>query len=81
MMGIKQLAIAKYTDIMGLFPDLSKGNFADDIQKLLMEDSVTVIMLMVRSVAVPNAANAMALEMLMYDLNTAVSTKAMACIL
>ena len=33
MMGVKQLAIAKYTDIMGLFPDLSKGDFAD-IQKM-----------------------------------------------
>lgn len=77
MMGVKQLAIAKYTDIMGLFPDLSKGDFAD-IQKLLMEDSVTAVSVDGSTVAVPNAANAMALEMLMYDLNTAVSTKAMA---
>ena len=75
--GVKQLAIAKYTDIMSTFPDLSKGDF-EDIRKLLMEDSIMVTPVQGGQVAIPNPANAMALEMLMYDLNTAVSTKAMA---
>ena len=75
--GVRQLAIARYTDIMTAFPDLAKADF-DDIQKALLEDAIEVPAVGGGKTQVMNSANAMALEMLMYDLGAAVSDKAMA---
>jgi hypothetical protein len=75
--GVKKLAVARYTDIMQTFPDLSKGDW-EDINKMLLEDSIEVTNVSGSKTKVMNSANAMALEMLMYDLNTAVADKATA---
>ena len=75
--GVKQLAIARYTDIVSTFPDLAKADW-EDVSKMLMEDSIQVPTIAGGVTKVPNSSNAMALEMLMYDLNAAVADKAMA---
>jgi hypothetical protein len=75
--GVKKLAVARYTDIMSTFPDLSKGSW-DEISNLLMEDAISVPSVGGGTTKVMNSANAMALEMLMYDLNAAVADKATA---
>lgn len=75
--GVRQLAIARYTDIMSGFPDLAKADF-DDIRKMLLEDAIEVPNVQGGTTKVMNSANAMALEMMMYDLGAAVSDKAMA---
>ena len=74
--GVRQLAIAKYTDIMTSFPDLRKADF-DDIRELLLEDAIQVPNIEGKTTKVMNSANAMALEMMMYDLNAAVADQAM----
>ena len=75
--GVRQLAIARYTDIMSGFPDLAKADF-DEIRKMLLEDAIEVPNVSGGKTKVMNSANAMALEMMMYDLGAAVSDKAMA---
>ena len=75
--GVKQLAVARYTDIVSTFPDLAKGDW-QDISKMLLEDAITVPDVSGKQTKVMNSANAMALEMLMYDLNAAVADKATA---
>ena len=75
--GVRQLAIARYTDIMSGFPDLAKADF-DDIRQLLLEDAIEIPNVSGGKTKVMNSANAMALEMMMYDLGAAVSDKATA---
>ena len=74
--GVRQLAVARYTDIMTSFPDLRKADF-DEIRELLLEDAISVPTIEGGRTRVMNSANAMALEMFMYDLNAAVADQAM----
>lgn len=74
--AVNILGISKYMDIINTFPDLAGTNF-DQIKKLLLEDSNKVRNLSTGTLEeLPNSANAQALEMLMYDLNSAVADKA-----
>lgn len=79
MTEARQLAVGKYLDIVERFPDVGKADW-DDIERMLLEDQI---------IGPPNvrtgergefmnAANVMAYEMVMHDLNKAVHTKALA---
>ena len=73
--GVRQMAVAKYLDIMDI--NLEKADW-EVVRKSLMEDSIEVPNVLGGKTQVMNSSNAMALEMLMYDLNTAVADKAAA---
>jgi hypothetical protein len=73
--GVRQMAVAKYLDIMDM--NLEKADW-EDLRVALLEDSIEVPNVLGGKTQVMNSSNAMALEMLMYDLNTAVADKAAA---
>jgi hypothetical protein len=73
--GVRQLAVAKYLDIQSL--NFEKADW-EDISKSLLQDAITVPNITGGETKVMNSANAMALEMMMYDLNAAVADKATA---
>jgi hypothetical protein len=73
--GVRQLAVAKYLDIQSL--NFEKADW-DDISKALLQDAIEVPNITGGTTKVMNSSNAMALEMMMYDLNAAVADKATA---
>ena len=73
--GVRKLGIAKYMDIVQM--DYKKADW-EDIRQMLLEDAIEVPNVTGGKTKVMNSANAMALEMLMYDLNTAVADQATA---
>lgn len=77
MTGVKQLAIAKYSDIVSTFPEVAKGDW-DVVSKMLMEDAIEIPNVRGGTTKVLSSSNTMALEMVMHDLNAAVADKAMA---
>lgn len=76
MSQIRELAVARYADIMETFPDLAKADF-DEVKRLLLDDSIVKTTGDVTKEFMDPSA-VIAHEMLMTDMASAVSDRASA---
>lgn len=77
MIGVRNLALSKYFDIVSTFPDLRNADF-EDISEMLLEDAIQTSDVAGETQLFMNPSNAIAFEMLMADAGQAVADQSTA---